>query len=110
MTPSEYVALAMRTKNDLGEKNNIAHAAAILSSESGEIMSEVKRMFEYNIKEELGDLMWGIALMCDTLGFTLEEVMTQNIAKLKARYPEGYTDHAAIHRDVSAEQEAMARN
>ena len=54
MTPSEYVALAMRTKNDLGEKNNIA--------------------------------------------------------KLKARYPEGYTDHAAIHRDVSAEQEAMARN
>ena len=115
MTPTEYVAKAMRTNNDMGFRDNVIHAACLLSTESGEVVSEVKRFFAYgkpldkhNIKEELGDLMWGIALMCDTLGFTLEDVLAMNIAKLEARYPNAKfnADHA-INRDVAAEKAAM---
>jgi NTP pyrophosphatase (non-canonical NTP hydrolase) len=115
MTPNEYMKLALRTNKDMGKKNNMIHAAMLLSSEGGEVMTEVKRMFAYgkevdthNVKAELGDILWGIALMCDTLGFTLEDVMETNIAKLEARYPDlrFNADHA-INRDTDKEQAAM---
>ena len=48
--------------------------------------------------QELGDLMWFINLACDTLNLTWEEIQTHNINKLKRRYPEKYTDQAAIDR------------
>lgn len=115
MTPSEYMQKAMRTKNPLGFSGDVTHAAMLLTSEAGEVATEVKRFVVYgkdldrlNIKEELGDIMWGVALMCDTLGFTLEEVMEKNIAKLETRYPEKKFDAGrAIDRDKEAEQEAM---
>ena len=115
MTPSEYIKLAMRTNNDMGYEKNLVHAAMLLSSESGEVASEVKRMFAYgkpiditNVKAELGDVMWGIALMCNTLGLTLEEVMRGNIAKLEARYPGlRFDPDKAINRDTAAESEAI---
>lgn len=116
MMPNEYVTLAMRTKKELGQTMNIAHAALLLGSEAGEVMSEVKRHVVYgkaldvhNIKEELGDILWGVALMCDSLGISLEDVMKGNIAKLEARYPDlrFEADHA-INRDKEAEREAMA--
>lgn len=115
MTPKEYVKLAMRTKNDLGMKGNTVHASLLLTSESGEVASEVKRFFAYNksldiahIKEELGDVLWGIALMCDTLGIELEDVMQSNILKLEARYPDlCFREEHALNRDLAAEKAAM---
>ena len=115
MTPNEYMQKAMRTKNPLGFAGDVTHAAMLLTSEAGEVASEVQRFIAYgkdldrvNVKEELGDILWGIALMCDTLGFTIEEVMEKNIAKLEARYPDKKFDaDRAINRDNEAEQEAM---
>ena len=115
VTPKEYVKLAMRTKNDLGMKGNTVHASLLLTSESGEVASEVKRFFAYNksldiahIKEELGDVLWGIALMCDTLGIELEDVMQSNILKLEARYPDlCFKEEHALNRDLAAEKAAM---
>lgn len=114
MTPSKYVELAMRTKQDFGYKDNLVHAAMLLSSESGEVCSEVKRLFAYgkpvdmfNMKAELGDILWGVALMCDTLNIAMEDVMQTNINKLKARFPDGYSDEAAITRNKSREEAAI---
>ena len=102
----------MRTKNDLGMKGNAVHASLLLTSESGEVASEVKRFFAYNksldighIKEELGDVLWGIALMCDTLGIELEDVMRSNILKLEARYPDlCFKEEHALNRDLAVEE------
>jgi hypothetical protein len=33
--------------------------------------------------------------------------MRANIRKLKARYAEEFTEHAALHRDLDAEREAL---
>lgn len=95
MTPSEYVALAMRTKNDLGFKGDLIHAALLIGSEAGELISEIKRDFAYgkplhrdNIIAEAGDCLWAVALICHTLEVPMEEVMRLNIAKLEARYPD----------------------
>ena len=115
MTPQSYVALAMRTNRDMGTERNIIHGAMLVSSEAGEVVSEVKRMFAYgktldveHVKEELGDIMWGISLLCHTLGLDLEDVMVTNIAKLEARYPDlcFNVDHALV-RDLDKEKVAM---
>ena len=57
--------------------------------------------------DEIGDEMWYVHGILHVLGTTWDEVLAKNIAKLQARYPEGYTDYAATNRDKVAEKEAM---
>lgn len=116
MSPDDYVNLAMRTSTDLGYEGNLIHATLLLCSEAGEVASEVKRTVAYgkkldvhNVKEELGDILWGVALMCQTLSIPMVDVMRANIAKLAARYPDGKFDaNHAINRDKEAEAQAMS--
>ena len=51
-----------------------------------------------NAVEELGDIMWFVALGCETLGVTMQEVAEQNISKLALRYPDKYSDRLAHKR------------
>jgi hypothetical protein len=56
--------------------------------------------------EEYGDLLWYIALGLNALGVTFSEVMQENIAKLKARYPMEFKEQNALNRDLKAEHDA----
>lgn len=115
MTPNEYITKALRTNNDMGHRDNLVHAAMLMCTESGEVMSEVKRYFAYgkeldraHVVEELGDVMWGVALLCKELGITFEEIFDKNIKKLSKRYPElTFSAERATKRDLQAEMEAM---
>lgn len=106
MTPNEYQKLAFVTVKRLPElKDDLLHALTGIHSEGGEIASTVKRVTIYNqpldvanLKEEIGDILWYIALLASVTDLNLEDCMIQNIDKLKKRYPEGYTDLAAITR------------
>jgi len=40
-------------------------------------------------------------------GFGMDDVLKTNIAKLRARYPEGYSDDRAINRDLEAERRVL---
>lgn len=74
--------------------------AAGLSSEGGEFNEIVKKLvFQgkpltpevvYHLKRELGDIAWYFAQACTALNTTIEEVLTMNVEKLSARYPEGF--------------------
>lgn len=85
---------------------DLLHALMGLTSEVGELADPIKKAMMYgkpldveNIKEEAGDLLWYIAgPLCAALGCTLEELAAANADKLKKRYPEKYTDQAAIAR------------
>ena len=71
-------------------------SCSILSS-----MFEEKESFILDVKnivEEMGDIMWFIALMCKTLNISMEDVAVNNIAKLYERYPEKYSDEDAVAR------------
>lgn len=117
MNTTEYVKKAMRTLNDLGVRDNLAHAAMLIGSEAGEVVTLIKRNFAYGkplevekLKDELGDLMWGIALTCHVTGLTLDEIMAANIAKLEARYPNlCFDQHRAINPDKEAEAIAQSK-
>lgn len=118
MTPAEYIAFARRTETQnytfsaTGSVTpRIEHAVMGLVTESAECMDAIKKTKIYgkeldivNLKEEAGDIMWYLAILADALGVTFEEIWEKNIAKLAARYPEKYTDDAAINRDTAVER------
>lgn len=106
MTPIEYQILAMKTAKDMGStKMNLIHGAMGVSSDAGELVDAIKKHTIYNkeldfdnVVEEIGDVLWFCALICNTVGTNLSVVMEANISKLAKRYPDKYTDEAAIAR------------
>ena len=48
--------------------------------------------------EELGDVLWYVALAAEAMGTTVEELMRGNIEKLKRRYPDGFDPERSRNR------------
>ena len=73
-----------------------------LSSEGGEFSEIVKKcLFQgkplnaetiFHLKRELGDIMWYWSNACRSLGIDPNEVVAENVKKLKDRYPGGSFD------------------
>ena len=103
MTGNEYQKLAMRTANE--KCFNLANAGLGLSGEAGEATDIIKKhlfhgheLEKEHLAKELGDVMWYIALVATIIGCDLDEIMQMNIDKLKARYPEGFSEYDSQHR------------
>ncbi len=99
--------------NDDGLKR-LLHAGIGLSTEAGEFLDALKKHIFYgkeldrvNLKEEIGDLFWYLAIACDELGVDFEPLMETNIKKLKARYGDKFTAAAAQKRDLAREREIL---
>lgn len=83
----------------------ISHYALGLCGEAGEVADLIKKELYHGhpadvakIKSELGDVLWYVAALCRCYGLTLTDVAEQNIAKLEARYPAGFSTAASIAR------------
>ena len=74
-----------------------------IASEGGESLAEIvkKCVFQgkplndetvFHAKRELGDIMWYWINSCRALGLDPNEVVEENVNKLKARYPGGEFD------------------
>jgi len=90
-------------ENEYGINPSLLLTAAIgLSSESGEFIEIVKKAVfqgkpldadvQFHLKRELGDIMWYVANACRTLDLTLDDIISENVEKLKSRYPGGEFD------------------
>ena len=77
--------------------------------EAGEVQGKIKKIIRDNggiltpeardgIKDELGDTLWYITSMCQTLGITLEDVATSNIRKLHDRRARGVLEGSGDNR------------
>jgi NTP pyrophosphatase (non-canonical NTP hydrolase) len=106
MTFDEYEAAASRTLNrKLSEREQLLDAAAGLAEEGGEVLGLVrKHAFQAHplkveeLEKELGDALWCLSVVARGAGLSLERVAAANVAKLRARYPDGYTDTASLER------------
>ena len=107
VTSAESNELAPLTQrlSDLDSKVNVAlllTGAIGLASEGGEFSEIVKKcVFQgkpmedetiFHMKRELGDIMWYWISACRALGLDPNEVVEENVNKLKARYPVGEFD------------------
>jgi len=93
------------------------HMVFGMSTEVGEIEDVYKKHLAYgknldlvNVREEIGDLMWYIANMCNLYGWDLRDIMETNIKKLEARYPEKFTEDKALNRDLATERTILEGN
>ena len=105
MTPNEYQKLCMRTAYGVRPGDFIENGAMGLCGESGEVIDLVKKsMFQGHmldcdkIAEELGDVLWYAAMLCEGICIDMESVMARNIEKLKKRYPNGFESERSVNR------------
>ncbi len=108
MNFNEYQKLTERTApkdHEMSRELRIATYGLGIAGEAGEVADVIKKEVGHKhpadplkILNELGDDMWYISRIAAEYGFTLEEVAIANIAKLKERYPEGFSTEASIKR------------
>ncbi len=72
-----------------------------ISGEAGDVAGCIKKTYSHGndqkqgIKENLGDTMWYIAMICNFFGWNLEDIFNENMDKLQKRYPQGFTEKDA---------------
>lgn len=93
---------------------DLLHASMGLVTEAGEFQDMLKKhvfygkpLDEVNLKEEIGDLLWYCAIALEALDTDFQAVMQTNIDKLKARYPEKFTEEKAENRDLAKERKIL---
>ncbi len=131
MNAKQYIELALRTEMSFQQYELVAerlkdrrvarllHAAMGLVTEAGELMDTLKKHLIYgkeidwvNVQEELGDSQWYTGLAVDVVGeilpgATWEGIWENNIAKLKKRYGDKFTESAALNRDLEGERAVL---
>ncbi|MDD5253901.1 MAG: nucleoside triphosphate pyrophosphohydrolase family protein [Candidatus Nanoarchaeia archaeon] len=98
----EYQELCRLTakKFDTPEKEILTWGLGI-AGEAGDVASCIKKTFAHDndqregIKENIGDALWYAAMICNFFGWDLQEVLQENLNKLKQRYPDGFTIDSA---------------
>lgn len=91
---NDYQAEAMSFRLESADE---AYAMFGLSSEVGELHSLVAKGirdgkqvdYEFNVKKELGDILWMVAAIAMDNGYTLEDIAASNIYKLSSRKNNG---------------------
>ncbi len=94
MTFDEYQQEAMKTA---GPRVDLDYALGKLCAESGEALQlQWKSIYhgkDYTrdtMTDELGDVLWNLALAARELGTTLDAIAWQNVDKLRKRHGDSY--------------------
>ena len=84
---------------------HLLHMAVGVSGEAGELLDAIKKHCVYqkqinmdNVIEEAGDILFYLTGLLNDLNISLDDCIKANISKLSKRYPNGYSNAAAIAR------------
>lgn len=100
MQINDYQKIALQTANHPDKHNELFHLVLGLVGEAGEIAEKFKKLVRdknsdlaeldvEDMKKELGDVLWYVAVLADHLGLTLSEIAELNAAKLADRQKRG---------------------
>jgi len=97
MKLDEYQKKALKTAL-FPSKYKVVYPALGLGNEAGEVMGKIKKWLRGDdggeqmskerklaLKDELGDVLWYLAVLSKDLGFKLSDVAKMNIDKLQSR-------------------------
>jgi len=72
-----------------------------ITGEAGDVASCIKKTFAHKndqkagIRENVGDTLWYAAMICNFFNWDMDEVLGENVKKLAARFPQGFTEKDA---------------
>ena len=103
---TRYQLAALRTAGPLTtQRDQLICGALGLTGEAGETADLVKKhLFQGHeldrakVIKELGDVLWYLVLLANAVDSSLDEVAAANLAKLRARYPDGFDPERSINR------------
>ncbi|MDX8367887.1 nucleoside triphosphate pyrophosphohydrolase family protein [Cytobacillus sp. IB215665] len=104
---NEYQDLASRTANEeLNGPQAMCNYSMGAAGEAGEALDMIKKIVfhdhelnRHELAKELGDQLWYISQLARLINFSLEDIATMNVNKLKARYPEGFSSERSVNRE-----------
>lgn len=91
----------------------LLHAAIGIFTESGEMLEALMKQLTtgeldmVNVSEEIGDVHWYSAIAVDEVEIPEERIRQTLINKLAKRYPEKFTQEAALNRDLKSERKVL---
>lgn len=93
---------------------NMLHGIIGMATEAGELLEalreaivEKRNLDAVNVSEEIGDSFWYSAMLLRVAGKSFGDVQNQNISKLRARFPEKFTEELANNRDLKTERQVL---
>lgn len=94
--------------------DRLIHSAMGMQTECAEFTDQLKKHIFYgksldkvNLKEELGDILWYMAIAFDVLDTTFSTEQKRVINKLKVRYPEKFSANKAEDRNLKKERKVL---
>ncbi len=94
----EYQKLCKRTAKKFENKEKEIFTWGLgIAGEAGDVAGCIKKTFAHDndqkegIKENIGDMLWYAAMICNFFNWDFNEVLEENIEKLQKRYPKGFT-------------------
>lgn len=107
MTGKEFQVAAMRTASSIKTTDLLLNGILGLNGEAGEVADLVKKSLfqghdlDYEkLADELGDVLWYVAITAQGIGLDLDQIMAKNVHKLWQRYPDGFEAERSINRKV----------
>lgn len=108
MNLNHYQSLAGLTSGAGGDgERRLIIAALGMAGEAGEFANLVKKLTAHGhdvpleeLADELGDVLWYLAEAASACGLELDDIASQNVAKLRARYPQGFSQEQSINRQA----------
>ena len=93
----EYQKFCKKTaKRFIDKEKEILSWGLGIAGEAGDVAGCIKKTFSHKnnqkdgIRENLGDTLWYTAMICNFFDWDLEEILEENIKKLKKRYPDKF--------------------
>jgi|GEM_PF-610370 len=102
---NKYQTDALRTANTK-KSDLLINGVLGLNGEAGEVADLIKKwkfqghlIPKDDLIEELGDILWYVAITAEAIDVSLGEVAFRNIEKLKKRFPNGFSVERSVNRE-----------
>jgi NTP pyrophosphatase (non-canonical NTP hydrolase) len=101
MILDDYQKQALKTALSTGDDfKDLLHWVLGINGEAGEIAEKIKKIIrdkgsqisdndKQELAKEIGDVLWYLSVFAHDLGYSLDDIAAQNLAKLKSRQARG---------------------
>lgn len=111
---ASYALVLQNLSDDHYKAVAILHGIIGKITEAGElaealvdVIKHPKKLDIINVREEVGDGLWYDAILLNAIGSDFNDAMAVNIKKLRARFPNRFTEYDALNRNLKNERDNL---